>query len=41
LDDPPLKEKDIKRQKKRGGSGLINITKQHQILTGEREIIQD
>ena len=39
LDDPTLMKEDIKSQKKRGGSGLISLTKQNEILTGERDII--
>ena len=39
LDDPTLQEEDINSQKKRGGSGLINLTEQNGILIGQRDII--
>jgi len=39
LDDSTLNKEDIKSQKKRGGSGLINIIEQNGILIGERDII--
>jgi len=39
LDDPTLKREDIKSQKKRGGSGLINLKEQNGILIGNRNII--
>jgi len=38
-DDPILKQADIKFQKKRGGSGLINLTNENGILIGHRDII--
>ena len=38
-DDPTLKQKDIDAQEKRGGSGLINLSKRNGILTGQRDII--
>lgn len=39
MDDPILKKADNKYQKKRGGSGLINLTEQNGILMGSRDII--
>lgn len=37
--DPTLKEEVIKSQRKRGGSGLINLSEQNGLLIGERDII--
>ena len=39
MDDPTLKEDDIKSQKNRGGSGLIMLKEQNGILSGHRDII--
>lgn len=39
LDDPTLKQKNIDSQRKRGGVGLINLSQQNGILTGQRDII--
>jgi len=39
LDDPTLKQEDINKQMKRGGSGLINLTEQNGILVGQRDLI--
>ena len=38
-DDPTLKKEDVNSQRKRGGSGLINLTEQNGILIGKRNII--
>ena len=38
-DDPTLKQEVIKSQRKRGGSGLINLSEQNGLLIGERDII--
>lgn len=39
MDDPTLSKEDIKSQRKRGGSGLINLTEQNGLLIGKRDII--
>ncbi|MEL6847881.1 MAG: intradiol ring-cleavage dioxygenase [Bacteroidota bacterium] len=39
LDDPTLKEEEINSQKNRGGSGLIQFTKEDGILVGKRDLM--
>ena len=39
LDDPTLQQEDFNSLKKRGGSGLINLTEENGILIGHRDII--